>query len=593
MRYEKPFKKLTFYKAFFSPQWKFFIHTILQCLSAKTTLWNEFSSAMASAIICLANNQKFNFLKYILDNLKKNLEDGVPFYMFPRIGFSEAVTPLFGTMMVQAVKEVGDLPTDVQDTSIPDTPSSFQPHRKHKPRRKEKKEAEVIEIKSSHKVKIVELDSMVEKLEEENMSLTKELKSFNTKVKSSAIKETMVDKEESSKQGRKIADINTDAEVNLKNVYNLDMAHEETVLSMQDVTDADVKKVSEEMVEVITTDKIIVNKVSTTGGELNAANEEPVNSASTNITTAQPSKATKTIVDITTAPKAKEIVFHDKKESTTRTVSSKSQVKDKGKAKLVDEEVARRIEAQWNADMKDNIDWNEVIKQVQSRQSDVPPTIMDYKIYMEGKKEHFQITRANGNHQMYLASSTMLKNFDREDLKVLWKIVKDRFKESQPKEVRCLFMAYFKGLSPYVYENTFEVFSQRGLVPVMTLMLSVVAIRYITKTSSLIGALLSALKKRIDFLAPFDKNQLSAVSFSLRLCFPSTVMVLRIPVMSTWVHAKTSGLDLKRSCSFSLKFDGSFLPMMTVCLGYLLLTITLSSASVQLKISSISPGILH
>nr|GEZ24402.1 hypothetical protein [Tanacetum cinerariifolium] len=84
MGFEKPSEKLTFYKAFFSPQWKFFIHTILQCISAKTTSWNEFSSTMASAIICLANNQKFNFLKHILDNLKKNLEAGVPFYMFPR-----------------------------------------------------------------------------------------------------------------------------------------------------------------------------------------------------------------------------------------------------------------------------------------------------------------------------------------------------------------------------------------------------------------------------------------------------------------------------------------------------------------------------
>nr|GFD12034.1 hypothetical protein [Tanacetum cinerariifolium] len=50
--YEKPSTKLTIYKAFFSSQWKFIIHTILQSLSAKCTSWNEFSSAMASAIIC-------------------------------------------------------------------------------------------------------------------------------------------------------------------------------------------------------------------------------------------------------------------------------------------------------------------------------------------------------------------------------------------------------------------------------------------------------------------------------------------------------------------------------------------------------------
>ncbi|GKB43155.1 hypothetical protein Tco_0888097, partial [Tanacetum coccineum] len=48
MGYEKISQKLTFYKAFFSPQWKFLIHTILQCLSSKTTAWNEFSSTMAS-----------------------------------------------------------------------------------------------------------------------------------------------------------------------------------------------------------------------------------------------------------------------------------------------------------------------------------------------------------------------------------------------------------------------------------------------------------------------------------------------------------------------------------------------------------------
>nr|GFC52673.1 hypothetical protein [Tanacetum cinerariifolium] len=53
-------------------------------MCAKTTAFNEFSNTMASAIIYLANNQKFNFSKYILDNMVKNLEAGVKFYMFPR-----------------------------------------------------------------------------------------------------------------------------------------------------------------------------------------------------------------------------------------------------------------------------------------------------------------------------------------------------------------------------------------------------------------------------------------------------------------------------------------------------------------------------
>ncbi|GJW09566.1 hypothetical protein Tco_1575393 [Tanacetum coccineum] len=83
MGYEKPSQRLTFYKAFFSPQWKFLIHTITQCLSAKSTAWNEFSSTMASVIICLATNQKFNLSKYIFDAMVKHLEGGVKFMMYP------------------------------------------------------------------------------------------------------------------------------------------------------------------------------------------------------------------------------------------------------------------------------------------------------------------------------------------------------------------------------------------------------------------------------------------------------------------------------------------------------------------------------
>ncbi|GJR01088.1 hypothetical protein Tco_0524072 [Tanacetum coccineum] len=58
--------------------------------------------------------------------------------------------------------------------------------------------------------------------------------------------------------------------------------------------------------------------------------------------------------------------------------------------------------------------------------------IVDYKIYQEGRKSFFQIIRADGKTQMYLTFSKMLKNFDREDLEVLWRIVKARFKKTKP-----------------------------------------------------------------------------------------------------------------------------------------------------------------
>ncbi|GJX05915.1 putative ribonuclease H-like domain-containing protein [Tanacetum coccineum] len=68
MGYEQLSTKLTFQKGSFSPQWKFLIHTILHCISSKSTAWNEFSTNLASAVICLARGQKFNFSKLIFDD---------------------------------------------------------------------------------------------------------------------------------------------------------------------------------------------------------------------------------------------------------------------------------------------------------------------------------------------------------------------------------------------------------------------------------------------------------------------------------------------------------------------------------------------
>ncbi|GKB04841.1 hypothetical protein Tco_0833036 [Tanacetum coccineum] len=55
MGYEQLSTKLTFQKGSLSPQLKFLIHTILHCISSKSTAWNEFSTNLASAVICLAD----------------------------------------------------------------------------------------------------------------------------------------------------------------------------------------------------------------------------------------------------------------------------------------------------------------------------------------------------------------------------------------------------------------------------------------------------------------------------------------------------------------------------------------------------------
>nr|GEX22130.1 hypothetical protein [Tanacetum cinerariifolium] len=58
-------------------------------------------------------------------------------------------------------------------------------------------------------------------------------------------------------------------------------------------------------------------------------------------------------------------------------------------------------------------------------------TIIDYKIHKERRKSYFQIIRADGSCQMCYTLSKMLKNFNQEDLEVLWSIVKARFEKVQ------------------------------------------------------------------------------------------------------------------------------------------------------------------
>ncbi|GJU87312.1 hypothetical protein Tco_1294858 [Tanacetum coccineum] len=58
----------------------------LTLMGPKTTAWNEFSSTMASVIICLATNQKFNFSKLIFDSMIRNLDSKqAKFLMYPSL----------------------------------------------------------------------------------------------------------------------------------------------------------------------------------------------------------------------------------------------------------------------------------------------------------------------------------------------------------------------------------------------------------------------------------------------------------------------------------------------------------------------------
>nr|GEZ53178.1 putative ribonuclease H-like domain-containing protein [Tanacetum cinerariifolium] len=94
-----PNQKFTFQKGQFSHHWKYLIHTIMQCLSPKSTGFNEF---IATALVCLATNRVYNFSKMIFDG---------------------RTVPLFPSMLV-TMGEGSGTPTKPHHTPTPEaTPS--------------------------------------------------------------------------------------------------------------------------------------------------------------------------------------------------------------------------------------------------------------------------------------------------------------------------------------------------------------------------------------------------------------------------------------------------------------------------------------
>ncbi|GJR97565.1 hypothetical protein Tco_0269739, partial [Tanacetum coccineum] len=63
-----------------------------------------------------------------------------------------------------------------------------------------------------------------------------------------------------------------------------------------------------------------------------------------------------------------------------------------------------------------------------------PPSIVDWKIVKEGKISYYQIIRAYGSSRRYSTFIQMLRNFDREDLETLWKLVKAKHGYTRPEE---------------------------------------------------------------------------------------------------------------------------------------------------------------
>nr|GEX52977.1 hypothetical protein [Tanacetum cinerariifolium] len=367
MGYEKPATKLTFYKAFFSSQWKFLIHTILKQVVNLSTHTTKYTSP--------AQTQK------VFANMRRIGK-----------GFSGVKTPHFEGMLVAHEVEEGDVAENIKVVNTGDAaegdvsaandevPTYNQLHLNHLKLNNnhlnlnhtrmleflctfsKKLKRRVKKLKRRNKVKVLKL---------------RRLQKVGTAQRIDTSNDIVMD--DVSNQGRMISDMDTDADVVLEEVKDVaDNAKED-----QDADDESEPTEVQEVVDVVTTTKIITEVVTASSTTITTADA----AASTNITAADAqvlATTTAAALTLTTAPRrrTKGVVIKNPKESTTTSIIIYSEVKskDKGKGILVeepktlkkqaqieqDEKYARELEAELNRTIE-TIDWDEAIDHVNKK----------------------------------------------------------------------------------------------------------------------------------------------------------------------------------------------------------------------------------
>ncbi|GJR00204.1 hypothetical protein Tco_0523188 [Tanacetum coccineum] len=206
----------------------------LERMSAKTTVWNEFSRTMASAIIFFLDKQVEGMTRhkdvYVTPSHTKKVFVNMK---RPGKGFSGRVTPLFPTMMIQASEDLGEdsvAPSDSHSTPINSQLSSFNLKRRSQGGNREKTlvlqslslmrlmylPLSMIHLKVTAQAKeITSLKKRVKQLEKRKKLRTQGLKRLR-KVGSTSRVESSNDvnlgaQEDASKQWRKITDLDADA----------------------------------------------------------------------------------------------------------------------------------------------------------------------------------------------------------------------------------------------------------------------------------------------------------------------------------------------------------------------------------------------
>nr|GEX57377.1 hypothetical protein [Tanacetum cinerariifolium] len=395
--------------------------------ASERTSWNEFSIAMASAVICLSKGQRFNFSRDVdaeeevqVSAQGEDIQERAAKQVVADVVQPTPTSPSLSSPVIPSThphqSPCPPQPQDAEGSShlfqqVLDTCSALV-------RRIEGLEHD----KVAQQLEIVKLKARVKKLEKLNKIKSSKLRRLR-KVGTSQRVESSDDEENVFNQGRISVDIDQDEGIELvfdqekdaevegrhadkqAKMYNIDLDHSSKVLSMQE-DDTEVQ----EAIEVVTTAKLITKVVT-------AATTQVV-AASTPITSAKPKvlKIAAAAPAISTRKRKGVLIRDPEVELHTDTPAETPTVKDKGKGILIedpkpmkkkdqvemDAEYARKLQEELDKENEEsfkNIDWNVALDHIQSKE---PQYI---KRYHRIKKKPQTESKARKNMISYLRNT--------------------------------------------------------------------------------------------------------------------------------------------------------------------------------------------
>ncbi|GJR35319.1 hypothetical protein Tco_1211003 [Tanacetum coccineum] len=376
--------------------------------------------------------------------------------------FSGRETPLFPNMMVQAQKEMGEgsaIPTNPQHTPTITQPSLFQPQKIHKPRKPKKKDTQIpqssvpsdnladeaVNEENVYKYSNDPLLSGEDRLKlEELMALCTNLQNrVGLSVRVVSSEDEGLGEEDASKQERKIRNIDADEDITLENIHDEDMFGVNDLDGDEVVVESEVADIYVNLsIDEVTLAQALAAWKSAKVQEKGYVIKElsvPVSAASTKVSTVIPTTAATTIIAVSSRPKAKWIVFHEQEQAPTP-------INDQLR---LDEELAFRLQAEKEEEERlarekaqqikeANTAWDDIHAKVEHKLDEKVEAEVDDAKEAEELKQCLEIVPDDGDDVTVDATPLsvkmliMLKNFDREDLEVLWSIVKTRFNKTEP-----------------------------------------------------------------------------------------------------------------------------------------------------------------